>query len=131
MDEGPKGPDGPEGEKGPDGEAKKDKPVRLDEGSGVLVVLGDAGLVADETLQNQLAGINAARQGFFFTQNVVDWLTGSDEMLALRARGARPRQLDTLEDGTMKAIKWGNVAVVPLLILMAGLVVYFVRRHGR
>ena len=92
--------------------------------------LGDADLASDifqPTARGFLTMINGAG-GFSFVHNMADWLSGSEELMALRSRDTNPRNLTQLEDEDLKAIKYLNLLLVPLLVLLAGLTVFIVRR---
>ncbi len=67
--------------------------------------------------------------GHDFMQNVVDWMGGSDELLAVRASSAKPREFDVVDADDASLVKWLNVLGVPLLVLLAGVVVFLVRRY--
>ena len=123
------GEDGDMGEEMPgteeEGEepSEEEGPPRLDEGKGLLVVLTDAELVDDG-----VARLNGGT-GLGFILNLVDWLGGSEELLALRAREPTPRTIDKVKPETQDLLKWGNLVVIPLLVLLAGIVVFIVRRY--
>ncbi len=150
-DDAPKKDDDGDGE--PDADEEPAGPKRLDEGTCRILIVGDAEMVADyfSPRRNQVGAvlqINGAI-GFPFVENTLDWLTGSEDLLALRSRDTNPRNLeiggsdvveggDGAEDeeeadveGRIKVIKALNVTVVPVLLLLIGMVVFFVRRHGR
>jgi hypothetical protein len=133
--DGPKGPEGAPGEPGapPAGPAE---PVRLDEGKGVLVILGDADTVSDDfsgTRRDVTGGatvfFNGVNGFLGLVPNVVDWLSGSDDLIALRSRSAVTRKLEEIEPDTASRVKTWNFLAAPLLVLLAGLFVFFVRRH--
>jgi hypothetical protein len=63
--------------------------------------------------------------------NLVDWMTGSDELLALRSRSARTRKLDEVGSDTARGIKTANIVGPALLVLLSGLVVFVVRRNRK
>ncbi|MCC7137523.1 MAG: GldG family protein [Planctomycetes bacterium] len=130
------GAKGPEGEAG-DGKKPAEKPARLDEGKGLLVVLGDADLVSDDFSGGRrdrtggLTNLWNGVAGFYFVTNVVDWMTGSADLVSLRARESVLRKLDEVSDEQAGGIKAANYAAAPLLLVLVGLLVYFVRRHRR
>ena len=108
----------------------------MDSGDVRLVVLGDADLVRDlwvPTAKSDmgiriLAELNGGVQGGFSAViNATDWMTGSDDLLALRARADKPRTLPKLEPGDREAVEWLNILAVPLLMLLVGIVVWVVR----
>jgi ABC-type uncharacterized transport system involved in gliding motility auxiliary subunit len=129
-----------DGAKGPEGEAgaepKKDAPpARLDEGSGLLVVLGDADLVSDQFAGGRRDLTNGATAyingigGFSLVPNLIGWLSGGDELLTLRARGSTVRKLEEIPKEKAGQLQWVNILGLPVLVLVLGLVVYFVRKH--
>ena len=120
------------------GAPKPPAPPRLDTGKGVIVILGDADLVSDDFSGVPRRDITGGAtqfwngvQGFFFVSNVVDWLTGSDDLIALRARGARSRKFDEIESSKAGQIKLVNYAAAPLLVLLGGLFYFVVRKNRR
>lgn len=128
------GAKGPEGEPG-DPPKPAAPPARLDEGSGMLVVLGDADLVSDQFAggsRDVTAGatmyINKLG-GFALVPNLVGWLSGGDELLGLRARGSTDRKMDEISKEKAQTLQHVNVFGLPVLVFLLGLVVYFVRKH--
>ena len=93
------------------------------------MILGDADLISDQLgprvpLSAQINGVT----GFSFAINAAEWLAGSEDMLALRARASNPRNLEKLEDDDRKWIEYINLGLVPLLVLLVGLTIFYVRR---
>ena len=123
------GGDGGEGDGGSADDAKEPEgPARLEQGTIRVVVLGDADLVANSfNPQTFLSQVNGA-SGFAFVHNMADWLSGSEELMALRSRATNPRNLAQMEDGKRDLIKQVNLLLVPLLVLLAGMTVFIVRR---
>ena len=111
----------PEGEE--PAEPEEEGPPRLDEGKGLFVLLTDA-----EIIDDGVARLNGGA-GFGFVINLVDWLGGSEELLALRAREPTPRTIEKVEPETQTLLTWINLSVVPLFVLLAGIVVFIVRRY--
>jgi hypothetical protein len=128
----PEGPGGdaqaPPAEGGDAEEAPPAGPARLEQGDVHLLVIGDAELISDYFSPRTPLGMRNGAAGFDFVGGAASWFGGSDELLALRARAANPRQLDKIEDGTRSLLKWLNLALVPLLVLLAGITVFIVRR---
>lgn len=119
-DAGEEAPGSDEGDEEP---VEEDGPPRLDEGQGLLVVLTDAEIVDDG--MTRVIG----RAGIDFILNIVDWLSGSEDLLTLRAREPASRTIDKVEPEEQSLLKWLNVLGVPLLVLLAGIVVFIVRRY--
>jgi len=59
----------------------------------------------------------------------VGMLSGGDDLMALRARGTGTRKFTELKEATANQIRLLNFVGAPVLILIAGLLVYFVRKH--
>lgn len=115
---------------------EEEGPPRLEEGAGLLVVLTDAELVSDTPLmiaqQLRFFGMGPAYQnGFPFVLNLVEWMGGSDDLLSLRARTGKPRQIEEVEPPKQKLLAWLNILGVPMLVLFLGVVIWLVRRYQR
>ena len=121
----PAPPKDPEAEEGEEGDEGPQGPERLDAGEGRILVMTDAELVDDQVVQMRMF------QGFEFVLNILDWMSGSDALLELRARTPQARNLDLVEPKEQKLVQWLNVIVIPLLVLFAGIVVFIVRRYQR
>ncbi len=67
--------------------------------------------------------------GFVLVTNLVGMLSGGDDLMALRARGTGTRKFTELKEATANQIRLLNFVGAPVLILIAGLLVYFVRKH--
>jgi len=116
---------------------------------GVLVVLGDADLFHNRSLPQ-------GSENAIFGVNLLDWLSQEDELIALRTRGRRSRELrdfyqESIEiQGGMagtdvenrvidrraqkarisaqRTMAWSNIFFPPLLILLAAFGHFAVRR---
>lgn len=121
----------PDGDGDEEADAEEDEgPARLERGEIRLLVLADADFLEDRLMD---AWVTRARNGSVaadFVLSAADWLSGSDELLALRARATNPRNLDEIEESDQEVIKHVNLWAVPLLIILAGLTMFFVRRSG-
>ncbi len=89
-----------------------------------LVVVGDADFLSQQ---------NAAPGNVMWLLNVVDWLTLDENLIQIRSRALADRTLsaDQLEeDSSMPTvIRMVNVVLMPALIILIGLIIYFVRRR--
>lgn len=81
--------------------------------NGRIVLIGDADFLEDNLLQRNQA--NAV-----LLLNLVDWLTSDSALAKIRARGSTFRPLIELNDTAKAGVKYGNVLVVPLLLVMFG-----------
>ncbi len=105
-------------------------PERLQNGNVRFVIMGDADLVANSfNPRIFLTSVNGA-YGFPFVQNMAEWLSGSEDLMALRSRATNPRNLAQMDEGKRDMIKHVNLLLVPLLVLLAGMTVFIVRRSA-
>lgn len=107
------------------------KPNAADEGrkiietnpKGHLVVIGNSGFVS---------GQNAAPQNVMMLVNLVDWLTQDDNLISIRTRSVKDRTIeaDLLKKGsaTPNIVRFVNIITMPLLVIIAGLLIFFRRR---
>ena len=94
-----------------------------------MIIGGDAEFIADQFgPRSPLAAQINGTGGFNFTINAADWFSGSEELLALRARSTNPRNLEKIDDDEIEWLELLNIGLVPLLVLLAGLTVFYVRR---
>jgi ABC-2 type transport system permease protein len=80
---------------------------------GRLVVVADASF-----LDPQFAGANP--QNLLFMANAVDWLAQDESLIRIRSKNRTPPALTFTSDWTRNAVKWGNLAGVPLLLVLLG-----------
>lgn len=80
---------------------------------GRLVVVGDASF-----LEPRFAGSN--QQNVLFAANAVDWLAQDESLIRIRSKNRTPPSLSFTSDWTRNALKWGNLAGVPLLFVAFG-----------
>jgi hypothetical protein len=97
----------------------------------MIVVASDGELVCDVP-SRYLAQFNPVyAAGFGTVQNLLEWMGGSEDLLALRARDVKARALEDVDPPKRKLVSWANVVAMPLLLLFAGIVVFIVRRYQR
>ena len=63
--------------------------------------------------------------------NLVDWMVMDDGLLAVRARGLAAAPLRELGDSLRQGLKLGNIAGVPLLLVLAGIMRWRLRERRR
>jgi len=80
---------------------------------GRLIVVGDASF-----LDPQFAGAN--QQNVLFAANAVDWLAQDESLIRIRSKNRTPPALAFTSDFKRNAMKWGNLAGVPLLFVVVG-----------
>ncbi|MDA1196221.1 MAG: Gldg family protein [Planctomycetota bacterium] len=103
-------------------------PPRLETGAIRLLVMGDADFLDGRLMNAWVTRYVNGNIGPGFVLGAAEWMSGSDELLALRARAMNPRNLDEIEDSTQSLLKSLNLFLVPLLVILAGLTMFFVRR---
>jgi ABC-type uncharacterized transport system involved in gliding motility auxiliary subunit len=94
-----------------------------DEGSRIVLV-GSRDIIEDGSLQAP-GGVT----GLVFFQNAVDWLAQDEALIAIRAKDRAPPQLLFPSTFARDATKWGNLAGVPLLFILIG-ILRLTRRRG-
>lgn len=80
---------------------------------GRLVVVADASF-----LEPQFTGAN--QQNVLFAANAIDWLAQDESLIRIRSKNRTPPSLVFTSDWSRNAMKWGNLAGVPLLFVAYG-----------
>lgn len=78
-----------------------------------IVVVGDG-----DFMQDQFSGGN--KDNIIFASNLVDYLADDIGLASIRSRETGAKPLDEVAEGTRSLVKGINLAVPPLLILLAG-----------
>ncbi len=96
----------------PDGSKKRSK----------FVIVGDADFITNERIS--IGGhIN-------FLLNSLAWLTEHEELIAIRPTTKEDKPI-VLSDAQRQWLVWCSVMLTPQIVLIAGIVVYFIRRKQR
>ena len=82
-------------------------------GPGRLVVVGDATFAELEFVQSN-------PQNVTFLANAIDWLAQDEALIRIRSKDRTPPALVFTSDGTRDVLRWGNLAGVPLLFVLFG-----------
>jgi ABC-2 type transport system permease protein len=92
--------------------------------NGHLVVIGNSGFVSAQ---------NGAPQNIMMMVNLVDWLSQDENLISVRTRAIKDRTIDAdlLKKGssTPSVVRIFNIIIMPLLVIMAGLVIFLRRRE--
>jgi ABC-type uncharacterized transport system involved in gliding motility auxiliary subunit len=83
-------------------------------GGARLVVVGNALFATDEFLQR-------SPENLVFALNAVDWLAQDEALIAIRAKDRRPPPLVFTSNGLRAAVRYFNLAGLPVLIALAGM----------
>jgi len=89
-----------------------------------LAVIGSDHILYDFFLQNN-------ENNIVFLQNLVDWYTLGEALIGIRSKQIIQRPLKELSDTEKTYLKWLAILVIPLLLLIFGLVKYWVKKHSR
>jgi ABC-type uncharacterized transport system involved in gliding motility auxiliary subunit len=92
--------------------------------SGRVVVVGDAGFIEDSFLRQNPANI-------LFFQNLVDSLSLDDDLINIRSKGVSERPIKELSEGQKLFIKFANILGVTIVVVLFGLIRYFMRRRSK
>jgi hypothetical protein len=65
-----------------------------------------------------------------FIMNILDFLNNREDIALMRSKEQRFNPLDDTEAGTKTFVKSFNVAGIPVVVVLFGLLVWF-RRHSR
>ncbi|NQU06167.1 MAG: hypothetical protein HQ568_08755 [Calditrichaeota bacterium] len=116
----------------------KDKSIPLDE-NGEPVSEDDIIPVSPETR------IVAFGDAFFFQDqyfvqgldnltlvlNVIDWLAQDERLITIRSREVSSRPIGEVSDGTRRTVKYANLLIPPLLVILFGIFRWRVRKSAR
>src|SRR5438128_772199 len=101
-------------------------PVRPDTAKGAprgrVVVVGTGDFASDRYARN-------SPENLVFVENAVDWLAQDDALIAIRSKNRAPPPLVFTSAATRRAVKYGNVFGVPLLLVVAGVLRLWRRRQ--
>ena len=82
---------------------------------GKVAIVGDSDFISDAGFQREQA--NAV-----FFVNLVDWLSSDAALSSIRARGISYRPLTALSDSMRDTVKYGLIAIVPVIALIFGFI---------
>ena len=90
--------------------------------SSRIVVVGSSGFIRDQFMGEANEAL---------ALNLIDWLLLDEQLLAVRSRGLGAAPLDELTGATRTSIKYGNIAGLPGLFILLGLVRWRRRENRR
>ncbi|MBD3166490.1 hypothetical protein GF324_07820 [bacterium] len=88
-----------------------------------MVVVGEANFIRDDYLSNPA--------NLYLVLNSFDWLLNDTDLISLRTREVSMRTLREVPDTAKQVIKYINWFLPPVLMIVLGIVYYFVRRNKR
>jgi len=89
-----------------------------------IVVIGNSRFISDNFL-SQFQGNQ------LFLLNIVDWLTLGEQLIGIRSRGATDRPLKEATEYMKTLIKSLNMFGVPLVLILFGLLRFYLRRRKK
>ncbi|MBU4455625.1 GldG family protein, partial [Patescibacteria group bacterium] len=93
-------------------------------GNGRLIVVGDSDFIKDGFLRN-------APDNLIFFQNIVDSLSLDEDLINIRSKGISDRPLKELSDGAKAAIRYLNIFGLTIIVVIFGMIRYYIRRRSR
>ena len=84
-----------------------------------FVVVGSAGFMA-----NNIIGFNGNRD---LTMNILNWLSMDEDLISIRPKDPQDRRLN-LTRNQMRFVMYSSVILLPLMVIAAGLGVWWKRR---
>jgi ABC-type uncharacterized transport system involved in gliding motility auxiliary subunit len=89
-----------------------------------MVVVGDGDFARDQFM-------GGSKDNLSFLANMVDYLVDDAGLITIRSKEASFAPLDVVSDGTKKAVKYANLVVPPLLVLLYGIVRWRMRKSRK
>jgi gliding-associated putative ABC transporter substrate-binding component GldG len=90
---------------------------------GKVVVVGDGNFVQRETM--------GSRDNLVFAASLVDWLTDDVGLTSIRSRETAAKPLEEVTEGTKTLVKSLNLALPPVLVVVAGVIRWRMRAAWR
>ncbi len=98
--------------------------TRLDSGDqGRVVIWADADFVSDAVLRDQ--------SNLIMFQNMTDWLSQDQGLISIRSKDVTARPLEPVEDSTRTWVKFANIFLMPLIVIVFGVARWQIRRQNR
>jgi len=92
--------------------------------TGRLIVVGDSDFVKDGFARNN-------PNNLIFFQNLVDSLSLDSDLINIRSKGISDRPLKELSEGQKAAVRYLNVFGLTVVVVLFGMVRYYMRRRSR
>lgn len=90
---------------------------------GKIFLIGTSEILKDNLIDEQGKSQNA-----IFLMNTLDYLNGREDIAQMRSKQQQIRLLENPSDTARGAVKWFNIAGLPFLVALAGLLVWFRRK---
>mgnify|MGYP006417110625 FL=1 len=90
--------------------------------STVMVTLGNASFTSQQFM---------VPASLTFLLNTVDWLHDRNGLISIRSKNVQPSQLEEMSGGKRQALKWINVLLAPFLIVLFGVIRWYIRNKAK
>ena len=87
-------------------------------------------IASSEMLKNSLVDQNGRAPNATFLMNSLDFLNDKEEIAVMRSKEQRFNPLEETRPGIRTFVKTFNIAVLPILVVLFGFLVWFLR-HSR
>ncbi|MBU0975373.1 MAG: GldG family protein [Patescibacteria group bacterium] len=95
-------------------DARTEKDQRVNEiTDGKIVVIGDSDFIVDDFVQG-------SEQNIIFFANLVEWLSNSNELIAIRSKNVVTRTLKVISEDQKTLVKAANISLIPIVIITSG-----------
>jgi ABC-type uncharacterized transport system involved in gliding motility auxiliary subunit len=94
---------------------------------GRVAVVGDSDFIKERFLQQ--TGRGEAGANLIFFQNVVDSLSLDESLIKIRSKDVSDRPLTSLSDERKRMIKYANILVLPIAVVVLGMIRYYLRKR--
>ncbi len=123
-----------EGEARPQPEKKPNSDLSKIKGEGQIITKGKPGKIflvaSSEMLKDSLVDERGETPNATFLMNTLDFLNDREEIAVMRGKEQRFNPLRETRPGTRTFVKTFNIAVLPVVVVLFGLLVWFLR-HSR
>ena len=113
---------------------KPDSDLSKIKGKGEIITKGKPGkillIASSEMLKNSLVDENGRTPNATFLMNSLDFLNDKEEIAVMRSKEQRFNPLEETRPGIRTFVKTFNIAVLPVLVVLFGFLVWFLR-HSR
>jgi gliding-associated putative ABC transporter substrate-binding component GldG len=92
--------------------------------SARIVVIGDSDFIADDF-------ISGTEQNSVLFTNLLEWLSGSEDLIAIRSKNIQRRPLEVISEGEKTFYKSAIVGIVPVLLIAFGIGYNVVRKRRK
>ncbi|MCF7811180.1 GldG family protein [bacterium] len=89
-----------------------------------IVVFGDAFFFQDQYVVQGLDNLT-------LVLNVIDWLAQDERLISIRSREVSSRPIGEVSDSTRRTVKYSNLLIPPLLVILFGLFRWRVRKASK